>query len=158
MNFLVAFLLLVTMLTLCHSLYWSYSGQDKHDKSKDAFNFYLYQLRIQIEQAFGLLVTKWHIFKKLLEVSFWWTTFLIEACFHLHNFCIKEQEIEVLNINTAFPESFTPSFAEHLVALEPGVSRSAKWNTVREAILQTIKSDGQSWPSYNISRNNNILI
>jgi hypothetical protein len=63
-----------------------YSGQDKRDKSKDAFNFYLSQLQIRIEQAFGLLVTKWRIFKKPLEVSFWQTTLLIEACFHLHNF------------------------------------------------------------------------
>jgi len=66
--------------------------------------------------------------------------------------------MEVLNINTASQESFTPSYTEHLDALEPGVSRSAKWNTVREAILQTIKSDGWAWPSYNISRNNNIFI
>ncbi len=63
-----------------------YSGQDKRDKSKDAFDFYLSQLRIRIEQGFGLLVTKWRIFKKPLEVSFWQTTLLIEACFHLHNF------------------------------------------------------------------------
>jgi hypothetical protein len=34
--------------------------------------------------------------------------------------------MEVLNINTASQESFTPSYTEHLDALEPGVSRSAK--------------------------------
>jgi hypothetical protein len=121
--------------TLSPTLLIPYLGQDKRDKSKDAFNFYLSQLRIRIEQAFGLLVTKWRIFKKPFEASFWWTTLLIEACFCLHKFCINERKVEVLNINTPNPESFTPSYAEHLDALEPGVSKSAKRNTVHEAIL-----------------------
>jgi hypothetical protein len=111
--------------TLSPTLLIPYSGQDKRDKSKDAFDFYLSQLRIRIEQAFGLLVTKWRIFKKPLEVSCWRTTLLIEACFRLHNFCINEREVEVLNFNTANPELFTPSYAEHLDALEPRVSKSA---------------------------------
>jgi hypothetical protein len=42
--------------TLSDMLLIPYSGQDRVDSSKDAFNFYLSQLRIRIEQAFGLLV------------------------------------------------------------------------------------------------------
>jgi len=41
---------------LSSTLLIPYSGREKQDKSKDAFNFFLSQLRIQIEQAFGLLV------------------------------------------------------------------------------------------------------
>jgi len=38
---------------LSSTLLIPYSGREKQDKSKDAFNFFLSQLRIQIEQAFG---------------------------------------------------------------------------------------------------------
>jgi hypothetical protein len=58
-----------------------YSGKEKQNSFKDAFNFLLSQLQIRIKQAFRLLVTKWHVFKKPLEVRFWQTTLLIEACF-----------------------------------------------------------------------------
>jgi hypothetical protein len=41
MIFLMAFLLVVTMLTLSPTLIIPYSGQDRSDKSKDAFNLSL---------------------------------------------------------------------------------------------------------------------
>jgi hypothetical protein len=47
-----------------------YSGNKKKNSTKDAFNFFLSQLRIRIKQLFGLLVSKWLIFKKPLEVNF----------------------------------------------------------------------------------------
>jgi hypothetical protein len=36
-----------------------YSGSDMRYPHKDVFNFYLTQLRIKIEQAFGMMVNKW---------------------------------------------------------------------------------------------------
>jgi len=38
-----------------------FSGVEKEDPAKDAFNFYLSQLRIRIEQTFGLMTSKWRI-------------------------------------------------------------------------------------------------
>ena len=38
-----------------------FSGIEKDYPSKDAFNFYLSQLRIHIEQTFGLMTGKWRI-------------------------------------------------------------------------------------------------
>jgi len=38
-----------------------FSGVEKEDPAKDAFNFYLSQLRIRIEQTFGLMTQKWRI-------------------------------------------------------------------------------------------------
>jgi hypothetical protein len=50
-----------------------YSGNEKKNSTKDAFNFFLSQLRIHIEQSFGLLVTKWrpceHICKALIALE-----------------------------------------------------------------------------------------
>jgi hypothetical protein len=59
--------------------------------SRDAYNFYLSQLRIRIEMAFGLLVSKWRIFKKPLECKLSNAPIVVLAACALHNFCINER-------------------------------------------------------------------
>ncbi len=78
--------------TLSCNLLIPYSGKEKQSSAKDVFNFYLLQLRIHVEQAFGLLVTKWQVFKKPLEVKLWRTTLVVEAAMRLHNYCIDERD------------------------------------------------------------------
>ena len=129
-----------------------YSGKEKQNSSKDAFNFFLSQLRIRIEQAFGLLVTKWRVFKKPLEVRFWRTTLLIEACFRLHTYCIDEREVTVVNIGSCNPE-FTPNYEEYLDPLGDGDSAKRKRHSIREAIHNKLRSDGRKRPTHNIRRN-----
>jgi len=38
---------------LSHTLLIPYNGVNKQNQAKDAFNFFLSQLRIRVEQAFG---------------------------------------------------------------------------------------------------------
>jgi hypothetical protein len=130
-----------------------YSGKEKQNSSKDDFNFFLSQLRIRIKQAFGLLVTKWRVFKKPLEVRFWRTTLLIEACFRLHTYCIDERELTVVNIGSCNPETFTPNYEEYLDPLGDGDSAKHKRHSVREAIHNKLRSDGRKRPTHNIRRN-----
>ncbi len=126
----------------------------KLNQSKDAFNFFPSQLRIRIEQAFGLLVTKWHVFKKPLEVKFWRTTLVIEAAFHLHNYCIDKNEYAAMVVRTCDPEKFTPSYVEHLDPLGDNPEGSKrKRHAVHEALVDKIRSDGRVRPRYNIIRN-----
>ena len=61
----------------------------------DSYNFHLSQVRIRIEMAFGLLVNKWRIFKKPLQVKFSNVHKIIHAGMVLHNFCINERTEEV---------------------------------------------------------------
>lgn len=56
---------------------------------EDAFNFYLSQLRITIERAFGMLVQRWGIFWKKLKFDIPFCCEIIHACVRLHNFCIR---------------------------------------------------------------------
>ena len=44
-----------------------FSGVDKEDPAKDAFNFYLSQLRIHIEQTFGLMTGKRRFLRQPLQ-------------------------------------------------------------------------------------------
>lgn len=60
-------------------------------RARDAYNFYLSQLCIRIEMAFGLLVSKWRVLKKPLECKFSNAPTVILAACALHNFCINER-------------------------------------------------------------------
>jgi hypothetical protein len=108
----------IVCLPLCLILQW----KGKQDKSKDAFNFFLSQLCIQIEQAFGWLATKWQVFKKPMELVQWWTPLLIEKV--LHNFCIKQHEDVVINLAAWDPSDFAPNSTEYLNPIGEGVEPS----------------------------------
>ena len=56
--------------------------------SKDSYNFYLSQLRITIERAFGILVHRWGILRKPLNVHIGRVSALVTCLCRLHNFCI----------------------------------------------------------------------
>ena len=60
-------------------------------RDQDAFNFYLSQLRVKIEQAFGILVGQWGILWRPLRVQFAGRSGLITALFRLHNFLCDEK-------------------------------------------------------------------
>lgn len=69
-----------------HPGHWE-AGTDQ-----DTFNFCLSQLRIRVEQAFALLVRRWGILWRKLEVKLKHQPLLIMVLFKLHNFCIDEGE------------------------------------------------------------------
>ena len=56
--------------SLSEHLISPYSGPKRFLEKCDNFNFYLSQLCIRIEMAFGLLVTKWRIFHTPINVKF----------------------------------------------------------------------------------------
>ena len=60
-------------------------------EDQDSFNFHLCQLRVKIEQSFGMLVSTWGILWRPLSKGFAGRTDLIVALFHMHNFCRDEQ-------------------------------------------------------------------
>ncbi len=93
------------------------------------------------------------MFKKPLEVRFWQTALLIDACFHLQNYCIDECESTVVNIGSCSPYTFTPNYEECLDPLGDGDSAKCKLHAVCEAIHEKIKSDGHKHPTNNITCN-----
>lgn len=76
---------------LSDSLLVPFSKLELKSKAHSDYNFYLSQLRIRIEMAFGLLVNKWQIFKRPLVVDFVNVKKVIKTCMKLHNFCIDER-------------------------------------------------------------------
>jgi hypothetical protein len=61
---------------------------------KDAFNFYQSQLRIKVECAFGMLVSRWGILRRALPQALGLkkVTALVVCLCRLHNYCLRQRE------------------------------------------------------------------
>lgn len=57
-------------------------------EAKRTYMYFLSQLRIRVEMAFGLLTTKWRILRNGLNKHNATNKLIIGACAKLHNFCI----------------------------------------------------------------------
>jgi hypothetical protein len=134
---------------LSDTLLIPYCGVDKLDPSKDVFNFYLSQLCIRIEQAFGLLVSKWNIFKKPLEVKLFCVGHIVQACAWLHNYCINNHDENIPVILNHDPDSFAPNFEAFYPPVQTLTTTRARRCAVREAFW----SHRCHRPVYNIQRN-----
>lgn len=55
---------------------------------EDAYNFYLSQIRITVERAFGILVHRWGILRRALSFSIQKVPAFVTCLIRLHNFCI----------------------------------------------------------------------
>jgi len=67
---------------------------------EDAYNFYLSQLRITIERAFGVFVHRWAILRAPLTIPLPKVAPLVESLVRLHNFCIDENELDVIEVRS----------------------------------------------------------
>ena len=65
---------------------------------KDSINFYFSSCRITIEQAFGMLVSRFGIFRSPLRYSLKTDTLIIMVACTLHNFIIESQDESYYNI------------------------------------------------------------
>ncbi len=65
---------------------------------EDAYNFYLSQLRITIEQAFGVLVHRWAILREPLVHPILKVSPLVLSLIHLHNFCIDQNKLTSVSV------------------------------------------------------------
>ena len=88
------------------------SGQPEHDD----FDFHQSSNRIAIERAFGILVRRWPILWRHLQVGFHRCAPLIGCCMRLHNFCIDSGVAEATRFENGLSEiqpnrwAMTPEF------------------------------------------------
>ncbi|MGH7974145.1 MAG: transposase family protein [bacterium] len=60
-------------------------------RKKDTFNYYHSNCRIHVEQAFGILVRRWGVFWRRMEVHMKYWPLIIMCCIKLHNVCRNEK-------------------------------------------------------------------
>jgi hypothetical protein len=144
-----------------------YHGAQRDDDANAIFNFYLSQLRIRIEMAFGLLTTKWRILRVPLTVNVVDGTLakIVETCAILHNFVIthdgtydladEDQKIErfgetglgYFDTRLTEEERIEGGHPEDEIMLVEGVS------LLRQHIRNEISDNGHLRPQHNVERN-----
>ena len=75
--------------TLQENLLIPFTGCERNDPAHDAFNFFMSQLRIRVEMAFGRLTNKFRILKGCMIGSLDRISAFIMACARIHNFIIR---------------------------------------------------------------------
>ncbi len=84
--------------TYVKSLFMAMPLKGRRSGHKDAYNFYLLQLRITIKRAFGVLVHRWAILHAPLIIPLAKVGPLVEALLRLHIFCIDQNELSVFDV------------------------------------------------------------
>jgi DDE superfamily endonuclease len=83
-------------------------GKIKKTLLKTLIIFYVSQLRIRIEMAFGLLTTKWRILKSPLQVKVDNIGTIFMAISRLHDYCINERVYDDSDFNNAYNRATAP--------------------------------------------------
>ena len=126
-------------------------GDNRETPRNDAFNFHLSQLRIKVEQGFGLLTSKFHILRRPISMKLKNVSPFFLALTKIHNFCIDERtptDSEPSQVMYTFQGNqmlYVPSDIRHFKV--PGIS------LLREHLVQRIEKRTLSRPGTNRSRN-----
>ena len=127
-----------------------FSRDERSEARKDAYNFYLSQLRIRIEQAFGFMTTKWRILKRPLQVDLKRVGYIFLCIARLHNFCINEGcDVEGTNDRDAEGATFVPS--------DISVTEVKGSSMLRDTIVEELAQKGLGRPQYNLERNGAVV-
>lgn len=134
-----------------------FTGGHRSDPAKDAYNFFLSQLRIRIEMSFGLLTNKWQILHAPLPTSLKLSSEIVMTCGRLHNFCINEDGKSLRHKSTnaivasiepdrraQFGWGYTPTVKEYRSM--PGTS------IMRDILLHQVTQLGMRRPPANLER------
>jgi hypothetical protein len=134
-----------------------FSGCQKNEPLNPVYNFYCAQVRIRIEMAFGLLTTKWRIFRSPLQMQLKNASKVVLTGAILHNYVINENNASLDDeIDTIFT-SFDGTKPTKLGYVPSSVTaiRQKSQSVIREHIVQTIHERNLTIPVHNLVRNAN---
>ena len=134
-----------------------FSGSQRDVPQHSCYNYFLSQLRIKIEQAFGQFSVKWRILRKPLETALATSSAILTTCARLHNFiiandwqkCDEEQMITRADVVGDLNEIYRPSLSRF--------QTQQAGSFLRDAIVTYIEENAYRRPNYNRRRNEGIL-
>lgn len=140
------------------SLLIPYSGASRRQADKDAFNFYLSQLRIRIEMTFGRLCTKWRVFRRDTSYSMTKMRDIVNSATRLHNFIIDYQlvvdgSIIVDDVEPLEGEPSVLGYRPTAIDANDALRQEAGSSDRREWIRGELEACGLRRPDYNVHRN-----
>jgi hypothetical protein len=131
-----------------------FSGSQQSVPQDSCYNYFLSQLRIRVEQAFGQYSVKWRIIRKPLDTCLATSSRILTACARLHNFIIDNdweqcnEEITAADVVGSLSEIYHASLSSF--ETQPGAS------FLRDNIVSYIEENGYRRPSYNRLRNDGL--
>ena len=140
-----------------------FSGNSMTEAQR-TYNFFLSQLRIRIEMAFGRLTTKWRIFRRKLENGMERNANICTVAAILHNYVLNETSVNETDEDfiVSYPGApsetlgYLPAVGDDEDAdgnLGPrGISRAGTSHR-RMAFVRIVQRDGMTRPLYNRLRN-----
>ena len=135
--------------TCSKTLLTPFSGAEKHKQKKSCFNFFLSQLRIRVEMAFGMLVGQFCMFKRPLRTKLTNSAQVFMCVIALHHFCINKGD-SLLPSESNSPEDLVANFD----ASEPvSLNRVAGASCTRRWLVEEMAKQGMQRPQSNIQRN-----
>ena len=128
-----------------------FCGNNRSIPDNDAYNFFLSQLRIRVEMAFGLLKTKYRRLRVPLEVSLAKAPLIFYACCVLHNYCINERL--VLDDEIRIERMYVADNDEQLGYIPSDTNTICSSGSVlHNRIVQRISNQCLSRPELNLQR------
>ena len=135
-----------------------FTGEQTNNPYCDAFNFYLSQLRICIEMAFGRLSSKWSILQRKLRQGLPNASKILNCCAILHNYVIDEDCSKIEDM-TEIPEeehciSPRPNapFNMSYLPVVPDLYEASGSSPLKIALLDKITKNEYRRPLHNIVR------
>jgi len=137
--------------SLTEHLVTPYSGPQRFLERNDNFNFFLSQLRIRIEMAFGLLVTMWRILHTPINVKFSNLKKLVSGIIRLHNYCINNREEKPLisrmyKISATQQHPHEPSVLGYIPSDAPNVISREGVSHLREILSRRVANNNLERP------------
>jgi hypothetical protein len=127
-----------------------FMGSSRLSSENDSYNFFLSQLRIRVEMAFGRLITKWRSLRCSLEVPLAKCGLVFQACCILHNYCIdkKTDDMETPRIEAAYVSN------EAVLGYVPSDTGTvpASGSILRQRLVQKISFSSLARPELNKRR------
>jgi hypothetical protein len=101
---------------LSNKILTPFKGQQKQEVYNSSYNFYLSQLRIRVEMAFGRMTTKFRIMRTKMYCSLRTQSRVIEAVTRLHNFIIDADGVGIVHqpVRLAYGDNLDENDLERL--------------------------------------------
>ena len=133
-------------------------GDEWKHPINDAYNFYLSQMRIRIEMAFGLLCGKWAVLQRRLQLDLKNAGKLFMCCARLHNYVINERILRNSDnmLVVADPIAGEVDYSGDdttFLASDVQVSTIPGNSIMRDILVQRISDLALVRPQYNLERN-----
>ena len=147
--------------SLAEHLLIPFIGSQAEHVEKDVYNYYISQLRIRVEMAFGLFVKRFGILRTAIATSVKTATKLMMVCARIHNFLLDRTKIEDDDTEQYPQQSFSnrtrvrnsPHGMSYLPTIADSFEYVEGYSQIRQSILERIMQQGRRRPLHNIVRN-----